>query len=77
MNSGRAKKIKRMLESQGVLDESFNQAYKNIKRAKYERKHIIPKKTLKTKMHKGESLFDFKERRKKTNKRKREGGTYG
>jgi len=70
--TGRAKKIRRMLESQGIPDELFNQAYKNVKKAKYERKNSnVPNKPLMTKMHKRESLLEFKERRKKTNKKKR------
>ena len=73
VNTGRAKKIRRMLESQGIPDELFNQAYKNVKRAKYLRKNSsTPNKTLKTKRHKGEDIQDFKERRRKVNKRKRE-----
>lgn len=72
VGTGRAKKIRRMLEFEGIPENQFNQAYKNVKKAKYRKDGDIPTKILKTKRHKGEDIENFKERRRKTNKRKRE-----
>lgn len=72
MHSGRAKKIRRMLEAQNLNDDEFNYYYKQTKQARYSSRSSGPTKRLKTKRHKGESLLEFKRRRAKVNAAKRE-----
>jgi len=69
--SGRAKKIRAMLEAQRIPDREFNRLYKNTKSA---RKLVPtgPTDRPKTKRHTNEDFIDFKRRRKKVNNAKGE-----
>lgn len=76
MNPGRAKKIRRMLNERNIPNvKLWNRAYKVIKRAhkKSWLKNNIPKvlPLFSKKQHSGESLMDFRIRRKACNKKRR------
>ena len=76
MNSGRAKKIRQMLNRQSLPNPKlWNRAYKVIKRGwkKQWLKANVPKAfvILFPKKRKNEDIYDFKKRRKKINERKR------
>ena len=76
MNSGRAKKIRGMLNLQSIPNPKlWNRSYKVIKRGHKQRylKANVPKMfiALFPKKRKNEDLDDFRKRRKKSNKLKR------
>ncbi len=75
MNPKRAKINRKLTHLPSLTPKQRKRFEKLFKQEREKNKYQSPKDpvTLSSKMHKGESYNDFRERRRKTNKRKRQG----